>query len=286
MDESSLLEKESRLDQRLRDLGTALIAYSGGVDSAYLAWRAHRVLGSSMLAVIADSPSLARRHLRDALAFAEKHRLPLEVISTQEVDNPDYAKNDGLRCFHCKSELFDRMEQTRHQRGFKHLAYGMNLDDRKDFRPGQKAAQDHRVVAPLAEAGLDKNDIRALAHQAGLEVWDKPASPCLSSRLAYGLPVDREALRLVEEGEDFLWTLGLRQYRVRHHGDVARIEIAPDEMSAILSPATMKTIAERFKSIGFPYVAIDCAGYQPGSMNIHLPEEILRQGSSALGPIT
>jgi uncharacterized protein len=278
MNAPSLLEKESRLDQRLRDLGTALIAYSGGVDSAYLAWRAHRILGESMLAVIADSPSLARRHFRDALAFAEKHRLPLEVISTQELDNPDYAKNDGLRCFHCKSELFDRMEQTRRQRGFRHLAYGMNLDDRNDFRPGQKAAQDHRVVAPLAEAGLDKSDIRALARQAGLEIWDKPASPCLSSRLAYGLPVDREALRLVEEGEDFLWTLGLRHYRVRHHGDVARIEIAPDEMSAVLSASTMKTIAARFKSIGFPYVAIDCAGYQSGSMNIHLPEEILRRG--------
>ena len=281
MDETSLIEKESILDQRLRDLGTALIAYSGGVDSAYLAWRAHQVLGSSMLAVIADSASLARRHFRDALAFAEKHRLPLEVISTRELENPAYAKNDGLRCFLCKSELFDMMEQLRRQRGYRHLAYGMNLDDRKDFRPGQKAAQDHRVAAPLAEAGLDKNDIRNLARKAGLEVWDKPASPCLSSRLAYGLPVDREALRRVEEGEDFLWTFGLRQYRVRHHGDVARIEIAHDEMPAVFSSGAMKSIAERFKSIGFPYVAIDCAGYQPGSMNIHLPREILQQGQSA-----
>ena len=278
MAETSLIEKESLLDQRLRDLGSALIAYSGGVDSAYLAWRAHQVLGSSMLAVIADSPSLARRHFREALAFGEKHRLPLEVISTQELDNPAYSKNDGLRCFFCKNELFEMMEQTRARLGFRHLAYGMNLDDRNDFRPGQKAAQDHRVAAPLAEAGLDKNDIRALARNAGLEVWDKPASPCLSSRLAYGLPVDREALRRVEEGEDFLWTLGLRQYRVRHHGDIARIEIAPDEMPAVFSSGVMKTIAARFKSIGFSYVAIDCAGYQPGSMNIHLPEEILRQG--------
>lgn len=278
MDETALIEKERSLDQRLGELGTALVAYSGGVDSAYLAWRAHRVLGSSMLAVIADSASLARRHLRDALAFAEKHRVPVEVISTQELENPAYVKNDGLRCFHCKSELFTMMEQMRQRLGYRHLAYGMNLDDRKDFRPGQKAAQDHRVVAPLAEAGLDKNEIRALARKAGLDVWDKPASPCLSSRLAYGLPVDREALRRVEEGEDFLWTLGLRRYRVRHHGDVARIEIAHEEMAAILSADRMKSIAERFKSIGFPYVAIDCAGYQPGSMNIHLPEEILRQG--------
>jgi uncharacterized protein len=278
VDETALIEKERSLDQRLRDLGTALVAYSGGVDSAYLAWRAHRVLGPSMLAVIADSASLARRHFRDALAFAEKHRVPLEVISTQELENPAYVKNDGLRCFHCKSELFSMMEQMRQRLGFRHLAYGMNLDDRKDFRPGQKAAQDHRVVAPLAEAGLDKNEIRALARKGGLDVWDKPASPCLSSRLAYGLPVDREALRRVEEGEDFLWTLGLRRYRVRHHGDVARIEIAHEEMAAVLSADRMKIIAERFKSIGFPYVAIDCAGYQPGSMNIHLPEEILRQG--------
>jgi pyridinium-3,5-biscarboxylic acid mononucleotide sulfurtransferase len=278
VDETILIEKERFLDQRLRDLGTALIAYSGGVDSAYLAWRAHQVLGPSMLAVIADSASLARRHFRDALAFAETHRFPLKVISTRELENPDYAKNDGLRCFHCKSELFDKMEQLRQQLGYRHLAYGMNLDDRKDFRPGQKAAQDHQVIAPLAEAAFDKNDIRILARKAGLEVWDKPASPCLSSRLAYGLPVDREALRRVEEGEDFLWTLGLRQYRVRHHGDIARIEIAPNEMPTVLSSDAMKTIAERFKSIGFPYVAIDCAGYQPGSMNIHLPEEVLRQG--------
>jgi uncharacterized protein len=278
VDETALIEKERSLDQRLGELGTALVAYSGGVDSAYLAWRAHQILGSSMLAVIADSASLARRHLRDALAFAEKHRVPVEVISTQELENPAYVKNDGLRCFHCKSELFTMMEQMRQRLGYRHLAYGMNLDDRKDFRPGQKAAQDHRVVAPLAEAGLDKNEIRALARKAGLDVWDKPASPCLSSRLAYGLPVDREALRRVEEGEDFLWTLGLRRYRVRHHGDVARIEIAHEEMAAILSADRMKSIAERFKSIGFPYVAIDCAGYQPGSMNIHLPEEILRQG--------
>jgi uncharacterized protein len=278
VDERSLIEKESLLDQRLRDLGSVLIAYSGGVDSAYLAWRAHQVLGPSMLAVIADSPSLARRHFRDALAFAEKHHLPLEIVSTRELDHPDYVKNDGLRCFYCKSELFDMMEQTRQRLGYHHLVYGMNLDDRKDFRPGQKAAQDHGVVAPLAEAGLNKNDIRSLARKARLEVWDKPASPCLSSRLAYGLPVDKEALRLVEEGEEFLWTLGLRQYRVRHHGDVARIEVARDEMPAVLSPGAMKTIAERFKSIGFPYVAIDCAGYQPGSMNVNLPEEVLRQG--------
>lgn len=279
MDTAFPTEKERLLDDGLRELGTALIAYSGGVDSAYLAWRAHQVLGDSMRAVIADSASLARRHFRDALAFAERHRLPLEVISTRELENPDYARNDGLRCFHCKSELFTLMEQTRQRLGYRHLAYGMNLDDRKDFRPGQKAAQEHQVVAPLAEAGFTKDDVRAFARKAGLEVWDKPASPCLSSRLAYGLPVDREALRLVEEGEDFLWSLGLRQYRVRHHGDIARIEIAPGEMAAVLSPATMETIAGRFRAIGFPYVAIDCAGYRPGSMNIHLPEEILRQGA-------
>jgi uncharacterized protein len=276
--ERSLPEKESLLDDALRGLGSVLIAYSGGVDSAYLAWRANRVLGPAMLAVIADSPSLARRHLRDALAFAEKHRIPIEVVSTRELDNPAYVKNDGLRCFHCKDELFGMMEQTRRRLGYRHLAYGMNLDDRKDFRPGQKAAQDHHVVAPLAEAGMDKNDIRSLARRAGLEIWDKPASPCLSSRLAYGLPVDREALRLIEAGEEFLWSLGLRHYRVRHHGDVARIEIAHDEMPAVFSSGVMKAIAERFKEIGFPYVAVDCAGYQPGSMNVNLPEEILRQG--------
>ena len=204
-----------------------LIAYSGGVDSAYLAWAAHRVLGDNMLAVIADSASLARTHLADALAFAHEQGFPVEVISTSELDRPEYARNDGQRCFQCKDELFAVMEQLRAARGFDAIAYGVNLDDQGDFRPGQQAAQ--ACITSLlrcSQAGLTKQEIRELARQAGLRIWDKPASACLSSRIEYGRPVTREALDVVERGEDAIRALGFRQFRVRHHGDIVRIEIA------------------------------------------------------------
>ena len=265
-------EKQDVLDARLRELGGLLVAYSGGVDSAYLAWRAHEVLGDRMRAVIADSASLARRHLEDATAFARQHGIPLEVVATDELSNPDYAKNDLQRCFHCKTELFTVMEKVRGKFGTRHLAYGMNVDDRGDFRPGQKAAEQHGVLAPLVDAGMTKADIRALARDAGLEVWDKPAAPCLSSRLAYGQLVTPQALSRVEQAEEFLRELGLRHFRVRHHGDVARIEIARDEMPAVLDVTTMAKIAERLKAIGFPHVALDCAGFQSGSLHAGMTE--------------
>ncbi len=207
-------EKESQLRADLRQLGRVLVAYSGGIDSAYLAWAAHEVLGSDMLAVIADSPSLARTHLADALAFANEQRIPVEVVATSELERPEYARNDGQRCFHCKDELFDVMESLRAARGFDAIAYGVNLDDQGDFRPGQQAAKQHRVAAPLLQAGLTKQEIRELARQAGLRVWDKPASACLSSRIEYGRPVTREALDVVERGEDAIRALGFRQFRV------------------------------------------------------------------------
>ncbi len=275
MENEPLEEKQRRLDERLRGLGSLLVAYSGGVDSAYLAWRAHRVLGPKMLALIADSPSLARRHLAEAVEFARRHGIPLEIVPTSELDNPDYAKNDSQRCFHCKNELFTVMIAAQARLGHRHLAYGMNLDDRGDFRPGQKAASLHGVTAPLVDAGLTKSDLRALALSAGLEVWDKPASPCLSSRVAYGQAVTAGVLRHVEEAEDYLWSLGLRQFRVRHHGEMARIEIARDEMATVLTPETLEAISTRLKSIGFQHVALDCGGYQTGSMNRGLSAETL-----------
>jgi len=260
-------EKQEALDARLRGLDGLLVAYSGGVDSAYLAWRAHEVLGAGMRAVIADSPSLARRHLEEAMAFAKKHTIPLEVLATNELENPDYAKNDLQRCFHCKNELFTVMTAALGRLGARHIAYGMNLDDRGDFRPGQKAAEEHAVLAPLVDAGMTKADIRELAREAGLEVWDKPAAPCLSSRLAYGQTVTPQALSKVEQAEGFLRGLGLRQFRVRHHGEIARIEIAVEEMPVVLEVATMGRISTRLKAIGFRHVALECGGFQSGSLH-------------------
>ncbi|HZZ39974.1 MAG TPA: ATP-dependent sacrificial sulfur transferase LarE [Acidobacteriaceae bacterium] len=268
-------DKRSALDERLKRLGSVIVAYSGGVDSAYLAWVAHQVLGARMLAALADSASLARSHYRDALAFAEEHRIPVLVLETKELEHEAYAANRGDRCFHCKDELFTVLEAERARREMAVVAYGLNLDDGKDFRPGQKAAQEHQVVAPLAEAGLTKADIRALAQAAGLRVWDKPASACLSSRIEYGRRVTTETLRQVEDAEEALRTLGLRRFRVRHHGSVARIEIAPEEMAIALDPEFFRQISGAVRSAGFPYVAVDCDGYRSGSMNELLPAEML-----------
>jgi pyridinium-3,5-biscarboxylic acid mononucleotide sulfurtransferase len=274
---AELEAKRSRLEERLRSMGRTLIAYSGGVDSAYLAWAAYRTIGSGMLAVIADSASLARTHLNDAVAFAREQGIPLEVIPTTELDRPEYAKNDASRCFFCKDELFTVMESFRAERGFDAIAYGVNVDDQGDFRPGQQAARQHHVAAPLLDAGLTKQDIRSLAQAVGLRVWDKPASACLSSRIEYGRPVTREALSAVEQGEDALRALGFRQFRVRHHGDIVRLEIAKDELPRALDPALAAEFTRIFKALGFKFVTLDLEGFRSGSMNALLPpEDLLR----------
>lgn len=270
-----LEEKRARLYEHFQQLGQMLIAYSGGVDSAYLAWAAHQVLDSKMLAVIADSPSLARTHLHDALGFAREHQIPVEVIPTHEMDRLEYARNDSRRCFFCKDELFTVLEKFRTERGFEHIAYGVNADDSHDYRPGQQAARQHGVLAPLARAGLTKQDIRELAHQAELKIWDKPASACLSSRIEYGRPVTLEALTAVERGEDALRALGFRQFRVRYHGQIARIEIARDEMPIALTPQMAAEFTRIFKDLGFTYVTLDLEGFRSGSMNALLPKEVL-----------
>ena len=277
--DASAAGKAQQLELELQRLGRLLVAYSGGVDSAYLAWIAHRVLGNNMLAVIADSASLARAQLSDALAFAEEQGIPVEVISTSELDRPDYVRNNGQRCFQCKDELFEVMEKLRAKRGFDAIAYGVNLDDQGDFRPGHQAAKLHHVAAPLLTSGLTKDDIRELARAAGLRVWDKPASACLSSRIEYGRPVTREALDVVERGEDAIRVLGFRQFRVRHHGDIVRIEIAREELPRALTPEMAAKFTSIFKALGFKFVTLDLEGFRSGSMNALLPiEEVRRIG--------
>lgn len=267
----------SALHEQLRSYDSLLVAYSGGVDSAYLAWEAHRVLGSRMLAVIADSPSLPRKELAAAVTFAEAHSIPLHILETREMERPDYIRNDAQRCFHCKDELFVAIEQLRAELGFSAIAYGRNLDDSGDFRPGQQAATLHHAVAPLADAVLSKQAIRALAQAADLNVWDKPASACLSSRLEYGRPVTREALLQIERTEDALHQLGYTQVRVRHHGNLARIELDRSTLAQGITLVMLNEIDAAAKAAGFIYVALDAEGYRSGAMNKVLPVEVLLQ---------
>ena len=272
------ISKSAVLRAQLEKLRRLLVAYSGGVDSAYLAWAAYQALGNKMLAIIADSPSLARTQLADAIAFAKEQAIPLEVVATSELDRPEYARNDAQRCFFCKDELFTLMERLRQARGFDAIAYGVNVDDQGDFRPGQKAAANHRVAAPLLDAGLGKHEIRELARQAGLRVWDKPASACLSSRIEYGRPVTRNTLAAVEKGEEALHDLGFRQVRVRHHGEIVRIEIAREQLHRALDPAMAAEFTRIFKALGFKFVTLDLEGFRSGSMNALLPaEELVRR---------
>jgi uncharacterized protein len=272
--------KLQTLEERLGQLGSLMVAYSGGVDSAFLAATAHRVLGSRMLAVLADSPSLSRHDFEAACDFARVQQMPLHIIATEELSRPEYQRNDANRCFHCKDELFAAMEALGPKLGFEQIAYGMNADDTHDYRPGQRAAEQHAVLAPLAEAGLTKLEIRALSKAAGFAFWDRPAAPCLSSRVEYGRTVTREVLEQVEKAEESLRQLGFRELRVRHHGELARVELARAEMSRALTMEMLDAITAALKLAGFQYVTLDCQGFRSGAMNAVLPVEVLtRRGA-------
>ena len=269
-DPSSLEAKRVKLFEILRGLDQALIAYSGGIDSAYLAWAAQQVLGDRAVAITADSASIPESHKRDAIAFAKECGFRHELIDTHEFDNPDYVKNDANRCFHCKDELFTRLEELGRARGVSAIVYGVNMDDLGDYRPGQRAAKIHEVKAPLVEAGLYKRDIRELAKQAGLSVWDRPASACLSSRIPYGTAVTPEVVKTVEDGEEAVKALGFRQFRVRYHNDLVRLEIDPSELERALTLPMSREFTRIFKALGFQFVTIDLEGYRQGSLNAQL----------------
>jgi uncharacterized protein len=266
--DSAVLESKQRaLFDSLAGLRSVIVAYSGGADSAYLAWAAHRVLGHRALAITADSASLPESHKRDAEEFAQTWGIRHEYVLTREFQNPDYAKNGPDRCFHCKDELFARLDEIARERGIEYIVYGVNSDDLGDYRPGQRAAKLHQVKAPLVDAGLSKAEIRELSRRAGLATWDRPAAACLSSRIPYGTPVTIENVKTVEKGEEAIRALGFRQFRVRFHGDLARIEIAPEELPRALDSEMARALTAIFKPLGFHYVTLDLEGYRQGSLN-------------------
>jgi len=259
--------KQARLLERLAGAGTLIVAYSGGVDSAYLAWAAHRALGPRALAVTALSPSYPRSHRELAEQTAKEVGFRHEWIESREHENPDYQKNAPDRCYFCKTELFDLLERLRAERGIAAVAYGINRDDTGDFRPGHRAADEHRVLSPLLDAGLGKREIRALAADAGLSAAELPASACLSSRVPYGMEVTPAKLAQIDRAEDALRALGYRQLRVRHHGDLARVELARDELVRALTPEALRAISRCVHDAGFRWVSLDVDGYRQGSAN-------------------
>ncbi len=265
---AELLAKSDRLLEILRGYSSAAVAFSGGIDSTVVAQAAYLALGDRAVAVTADSPSVARAELDEARALARRIGIAHRVLATEEFDNPDYVRNDGTRCYYCKSELYDRIETLLPELGVAVICSGANLDDRGDYRPGLKAAAEHAVRHPLQEAGFTKADVRALARAWGLPTWDKPASPCLSSRIAPGVEATRERTARVEAAEAYLRGLGYRECRVRLHADeLARVEVPADELARLADPAVREALARRFRELGFRYVTLDLEGFRSGSLN-------------------
>lgn len=265
--EKTASRKEAELLESLRGLDSLLVAFSGGADSAYLAWAAHQSIGKRALSVTALSASFSAHDREQAELFIRSTGIRHEFIETREFENPLYVANNADRCYFCKDELFDRMEMIASERDFRAIAYGLNADDIRDFRPGHRAAREHRILAPLLDTGLHKSEIRFLSYRASLPTWDRPASACLSSRVPYGTPVTPELLSKIERGEAALREMGFRQFRVRAHGELARIELAPEELERGLNAEIARRIADRLKEAGFAFVALDLEGYRPGSLN-------------------
>jgi pyridinium-3,5-biscarboxylic acid mononucleotide sulfurtransferase len=273
----TLEEKERKLEELLKDLAPVVVAFSGGVDSSYLAFKAHRVLGAQALAVTAESPSVPTQQRRMASQVVSKIGISHKIIYTRELERAEYSANPSDRCYYCKNELFGMLQAIAKEYGYATVLDGLNTDDLGDFRPGRKAGEEHRVRSPLMEVGLNKNEIRELSRRAGLPTADQPASACLSSRFPYGVAITEEKLRIVDQGEEALREMGFRVFRVRHHEHLVRLEFGPDDLKRALDPEIAARLTALFKKLGYKYVTLDLEGYRTGSANEMLSESATRK---------